>query len=186
MTHHSIDQIETARLRLRKPQSSDAEAIFTRYASDPMVTRYLGWPRHRTLTDTHEFLSFSASQWEKWPAGPFLIEDLASGRLLGSTGLDFTDRLRASTGYVLAQDSWGQGYASEALRAILDLSTQHQLEYLYALCHAVHIASRRVLERCGFSLEEGEGQRFPFPNLDPSAAQIACRYSVDPTRRSDP
>ena len=41
--------IETRRLLLRKPALSDAEAIFERYAADPVVTRYMSWPTHRTL-----------------------------------------------------------------------------------------------------------------------------------------
>ena len=52
-SHHIV---ETPRLRLRPPQPADAQAIFERYASDPRVTRYLGWPTHRTVGDTEDFL----------------------------------------------------------------------------------------------------------------------------------
>jgi RimJ/RimL family protein N-acetyltransferase len=36
---------------LRRPTLADAGAIFYRYASDPVVTRYLSWPTHRSRTE---------------------------------------------------------------------------------------------------------------------------------------
>ena len=78
--------METARLVLRRPGSADAEAIFSSYASDPEVTRYLAWPRHVTIEATHRFLEFSHQEWTRGPAGPYVIEDRSSGRLLGIPG----------------------------------------------------------------------------------------------------
>jgi hypothetical protein len=49
------------RLRLRRPQDSDAQAIFSTYANDVEVTRFLSWPRHLSLDDTQRFLNFSAN-----------------------------------------------------------------------------------------------------------------------------
>src|SRR4029453_12756253 len=94
--------IETSRLILRLPQMADAAAIFDRYAGDSEVTRFLGWPRHRTVRDTEAFLQFSAQQWEQWPAGPYLILSRVDHQLLGSTGLGFQSPHEAITGYVLA------------------------------------------------------------------------------------
>ena len=53
------ERIETARLILRRPRAADAPAIFSRYASDVEVTKYLAWRRHRQLSDTAAFLAFS-------------------------------------------------------------------------------------------------------------------------------
>ncbi len=39
----ALETIESARLVLQCPQQKDAEAIFLAYASDPVVTRYVGW-----------------------------------------------------------------------------------------------------------------------------------------------
>src|SRR6266540_1974384 len=97
-------QIETARLVLSRPENDDAETIFQRYANDPDVTRFLGWPRHQSVADTRAFLEFSAQEWERWPAGPYLIRSRDSGRLLGSTGFGFETADEAATGYVLATE----------------------------------------------------------------------------------
>jgi RimJ/RimL family protein N-acetyltransferase len=82
------ERFGTARLVLRKPTRADAEAIYHRYASDPQVTRFLGWPRHRMIDDTRAFLECSEAQWHQHPAGPYLIES-GAGVLLGSTALEF-------------------------------------------------------------------------------------------------
>ena len=94
--------IETPRLILRRPEAGDAAAMFARYASDSVVTRYLGWATHRAVDETRAFLSFSDAEWKRWPAGPYLICLRADGHLLGGTGLGFETPHRASTGYVLA------------------------------------------------------------------------------------
>ena len=167
--------IETSRLRLRKPHASDARAIFDRYSSDPRVTRYLGWPTHLTIDDTDAFLAFCHAEWARWPAGPLLIESRADGRLLGSTGLGFETPRQASTGYVLAHDAWGLGYATEALSAVRDHAAALGVERVYALCHPAHRASARVLEKCGFVSEGTLPGYAQFPNLAPGVpADVLC------------
>src|ERR1039458_2643767 len=78
--------IQTARLRLRKPEVTDAQAIFNRYASDPEVTRYLSWPTHLSLAETVAFLTWSDADWAQWPAGSYLVFSRNGDRLLGGTG----------------------------------------------------------------------------------------------------
>jgi ribosomal-protein-alanine N-acetyltransferase len=158
--------IQTARLVLRRPQRRDAEIIFSRYANDADVTRYLAWPRHRNLRDTLQFLEFSDNEWDHSPAGPYLIESRSSGRLIGSTGIEFETEYRASTGYVLARDAWGQGYASEALLGIVGVCGTLGLTRLHAIVHVEHAASRRVLEKCGFAQEGTLLRHTLFPNID--------------------
>jgi ribosomal-protein-alanine N-acetyltransferase len=161
------ERVETARLVLRRPLATDAEAIFARYASDPEVTRFLSFPTHRSLALTHAFLAWSDGEWDRWPAGPYLVEARAGGALLGSTGFAFESPQRASTGYVLARDAWGQGFATEALRAVVEVARTKELRRLQALCHPEHRPSWRVLEKCGFE-REGILRRYAeLPNFRP-------------------
>jgi [ribosomal protein S5]-alanine N-acetyltransferase len=173
-------QIETSRLILSAPSAEDAVSIFERYASDPDVTRYLGWPRHQSIADTEAFLKFSAAEWEQRPAGPYVIRARSDGRLLGGTGLGFegVDTSLAVTGYVLAKDAWGKGYATEALRAMIDVAQQIEVGRLYALCHTEHRASWRVLEKCGFARDAGWSRQAEFPNLAPGVRQDVVCYAL--------
>jgi ribosomal-protein-alanine N-acetyltransferase len=170
-------RLETTRLILRPPRHEDLDAIFARYASDVEVTRYVGFPRHISRADTEAFLDFSQSQWRRWPAGPMLIESRATGALLGSTGLDFETEYRASAGYVLARDSWGHGFATEALHAMVEFADTLGLQRLYALCHVHHVRSARVLERGGLQLEGTLRRHMVFPNMADLHAQDVLCYS---------
>ena len=113
---------ESERLIYRIPTLGDADDIFERYASDHTVGRYLAWPIHRSVAETQDFLRAATEEWERSPSGAYLIFARDSGNLIGGTGLHYETEHRASTGYVLAEDSWGRGYATEALRAMTNLS----------------------------------------------------------------
>lgn len=168
------EQLATSRLLLRMPATDDAEAIFSRYANDATVCRYVGWPRHTSLDDTMAFLDFSRTEWHRWPAGPYLI--LKDGELIGSTGLGFESSAVASTGYVLASAHWGKGFASEALRAMLSLANDLEVSCLFALCHPDHRPSRSVLEKAGFQRDSSRIDTL-FPNLNDGERAPAVRYS---------
>ena len=133
--------LTTERLRLRKPTMADAPAIFARYAGDFEVTRHLSWPRHASVEDTAAFLRWSEQVWSTHSAGPYLILDSA-GTVVGSTGLDIETPQRAATGYVLAGDTWGRGYATEAAVAMV------QLPATYRSVGCTRSAIRRTERRC--------------------------------------
>jgi RimJ/RimL family protein N-acetyltransferase len=156
-------------LRFRRPVLADAPEIFARYSSDPEVTKYLGWPRHQSVADAEMFVKFSDNEWANKPAGPLLIERIdsaagATGSLIGSTGLMWDGPATAAAGYVLARDAWGQGFATEALNAMIALADSLGVTRLSAQCHPEHESSQAVLQKCGFRLNA----RFvpaSFPNL---------------------
>jgi RimJ/RimL family protein N-acetyltransferase len=149
--------------------------VFSRYASDPDVTRYLAWPVHVSLDQTRAFLAFSDQEWSKWPVGPYLAFSRDDGRLVGGTGLAFETPDRAATGYVLAKDDWGRGFATEALGAMVEIARASGVSRLYALCHVDHRPSAHVLEKCGFTCEGTLRQYTEFPNLSPGKpADVLC------------
>src|SRR5262249_39177402 len=131
------ERVETARLVLQRPRPGDGEAIFRTYASDPEVTRYLGWPAHVAIEQTRGVRAFSDAEWNRWPAGPYLIFS-REGTLLGGTGLSFEARHCALTGYALARAFWGMGYATESLNAMVEVARTSGARVLYALCHVAH------------------------------------------------
>jgi len=176
------EHIETIRLVLRKPTAADAGAIYTRYSSDRDVTKYVGWPRHQSIEQTKAFLAFSETEWNRWPAGPYLIQRQIDGNLLGGTGFAFETPTVAATGYVLARDAWGHGYATEALSAIVVVARDLGVQRLYALSHANHQASIRVLEKCGFVLEGLLSRFADFPNLGSGQLEDCLRYAIVPDR----
>ena len=158
------EHIATSRLVLRRPHREDAQSVFDRYASDREATRYMSWPRHESVAQTHAFLDFSDAEWNRWPAGPYIIESREAREILGSTGFGFETPDIAVTGYILTRDAWGRGYATEALSAMCALAPSLGIRQLYALVHADHHASQHVLETCGNN-KSGPPFATTFPNL---------------------
>ena len=58
-------------------------------------------------------------------------------------------------GWLLVQDAWGKGYATEVAAALLAycFETLH-LQEVYGLCNPDNAATRRVMEKCGMHLAE--------------------------------
>ena len=92
--------------------------------------------------------------------------------LIGASGLVMETSDREATGYVLAQDAWGKGYATESLHAMIALAAEFKVARLYALCHVEHRASQRVLEKCGFQREGVLPRHSIFPNLSPEPLDV--------------
>jgi RimJ/RimL family protein N-acetyltransferase len=174
--------IETDRLLLRRPRASDAQAVFARYAADPAVTRFLGWRTHRSVVDTQLFLTCCDAEWQQSGIGPYLIQSREDGEILGSASLRLVSPQQAATGYLLAKDAWGQGYAPEALRAMRDLALRLGVIRLTAVCHPEHRASWRVMQKCGFTREGLLRAHAQFPNLAPGiASDVLCYAFVSDT-----
>lgn len=91
--------------------------------------------------------------------------------------MTFESSTVAATGYVLARDAWGHGYATEALASVVGVARQLGVRRLYALCHANHRASIHVLEKCGFVLEGFLAEFADFPNLGSGQREDCLRYA---------
>ena len=117
VTSHDLpERLETERLLLRWPTEADAAEIFARYASDPVVTKYLTWAPHKSVDDTLEFLESETNRRAPSSTGSFILRD--GGQLLGSIGCQ-VDKHIVQFGYCYARDAWGRGYATEAARAMV-------------------------------------------------------------------
>ena len=174
------EELFTNRLMMRKPTTADANAIFKRYAADPAVCEYLAWPRHQSVADTRAFIEFSNNEWRRMSVGPYLIFNRDGSQLYGSTGLEFQAGGEATTGYVLARDQWGKGYATEALIAMRDLAAELGTSRLFSYVHPDHQPSRHVLEKAGFKLEKRLSEMFEFPNLAPGKMLDVVSYAWTP------
>src|SRR5947209_2779084 len=115
--------LTTERLILRPFSASDFEDVHS-YASDPAVTRYTSFGPN-SPEDTREFLARceanAASTDEVYRNYNFAISLRESGRVIGGTGfaIDHPAHRGAELGYVLGQDHWGAGIATEAVTAVI-------------------------------------------------------------------
>jgi RimJ/RimL family protein N-acetyltransferase len=71
--------------------------------------------------------------------------------VIGACGFTQIDRHPPEIGYWLGAKFWGKGYATEAVRAVIDHAfTDLDCEALQSAARVTNPASRRVLEKCGF------------------------------------
>lgn len=171
------EHMESRRLCLRRPKLSDARALYE-FSSDQKVVQWLEWPKHASISTTEaEILSYQAL-WETANVYYWVIEKKAQNRVIGG----FACRIKgvhADLGFALKQNAWGQGYASEAGRLIVDwLVSLPSLERIAAVSAKANPASGRVLEKLGFQLAGVVPGFLTCPNAEPTQ-QDAGIYSID-------
>jgi len=147
-------RIETERLILRPLTIADLEDVWA-YASDPEVTRFTIFDYHTSRRTTQQWLesALASSAGENFLFG---IEHRVDGRVIGSCAIRAWNREHnlAEMGWALARAFWNQGYATEAVRALIGFGFEHlKLNRIQALCVPAHLASRRVMEKAGMKFE---------------------------------
>ncbi|MFQ5630184.1 MAG: GNAT family N-acetyltransferase [bacterium] len=147
------ETIRTPRLILRMPTLQDAEAIFSSYAQDAEITKYLTWRPHQNIEETKTFLRSRIAAWESKSEFSWVITIPPNNRAAGMVGLRISG-FRANFGYVLARACWGQGIMTEALKAVIDwVGRQKEIRRIWAVCDVENMASARVMEKCGLQKE---------------------------------
>jgi RimJ/RimL family protein N-acetyltransferase len=137
--------LETERLVLRAPRFEDAKRVAA-LANDRRVAE-------NTARIPHPYSLADAMDWigsvnRTAGAASFLIA--AGGEVIGACGLDLRNG-GPEIGYWLGAPFWGNGYATEAVRALIDHAFgEHGYPALHAGARISNPASRRVLEKCGF------------------------------------
>jgi len=147
------DSFETDRLILRPVARGDAHAIFTGYAQDPEVVRFLIWHPHRDLADTDSYIADCLSTPADKSRSYALIAR-EGGQLLGNFALRRPDLHRLDFGYVLARQYWGRGLMTEVLSlAARRAMRQSDIWRIGAVCDVENRASARVMEKVGLARE---------------------------------
>ncbi|TCO22284.1 aminoglycoside 6'-N-acetyltransferase [Kribbella steppae] len=145
--------LQTERLGLRRFTTADAQA-FAAYRSEPEVARYQSWDAPVSLADALELVE-DFGQGDPAVPGWFQYAIDLDGVLIGDLGLNLHDNLmQAELGFTLSPAYQGNGYATEAVRGLLDhLFIERDLHRVSAECDARNTASARLLERVGFRQE---------------------------------
>jgi RimJ/RimL family protein N-acetyltransferase len=147
--------IETERLILRTWKKEDARSYF-QINQDPMVIEFLRGPL--TMEQVNDFIPAVNSHGDKHGYTLWAAELKETGELMGFIGLNYTDweshfTPAVEVGWRLGSHYWGKGYATEALNALLNWAKKNiSRQYIIAFAPTQHVASQRVMEKCGMSL----------------------------------
>jgi ribosomal-protein-alanine N-acetyltransferase len=134
----------------------DLEEILQLVLGDAEVMRF--GDGLQTKEWAYQWLQRYIADYEKYGYGPYAIIEQNTGKMIGYCGLfyfpDINGKEEVEIGYRLAQSTWGQGYATEAARAVKDFAWNTlNLSRLVALIDPANIASIHVAKKLGMQYE---------------------------------
>jgi RimJ/RimL family protein N-acetyltransferase len=147
-----MSDLTTDRLLLRQWRDSDREP-FAALNADPEVMRYFPSVQPREDSDAlidRETALITDRGWGLWA-----VEVRETGEFIGFTGLavpTFEAKFLPGVeiGWRLAKGAWGNGYATEAARAVLDIGFGPAgLSEIISFTAATNVPSQRVMQRIG-------------------------------------
>lgn len=156
MTRTAATELESERLILRSFRLDDATAMYENWASDPAVTRYLGWLPHKCPNESQELIR----SWFKMAEDPGFYEwaiDLkgtcmVSPVLIGSIGgrLLFGEQKVFEVGYSIGTRWWNQGLTTEALQEVIRYMLEEVgVDEVRCEHDVLNPRSGSVMKRCG-------------------------------------
>ena len=135
----------TPSVRLRSVEDDDVEAFFDHQA-DPQAVDMAAFPAR----DRHQF----DAHWARLRGDDTLIVRTidADGQVAGNIG-SWQENGQQFLGYWIGREFWGRGVASQALALLMDEMSTRPL-HAHVVKH--NVGSIRVLEKCGFRLDDAE------------------------------
>lgn len=152
--------LTTVRLTLRPTRAGDLGAVAA-MIGDPFVMRHIGGQPH-AREDAWRRMLCGPGMWALLGYGYWVIERRADRAVIGQIGLaDFKRDMQPGIegipelGYMLAAAAHGQGYASEAVAAVLEWADEVlEAGQVVAIVDPGNVTSVRVLEKAGFAPPE--------------------------------
>ena len=153
-----MNNLETERLVLRNWQDGDAEELFLA-AKNPNVGPMCGWDPHK---DVSESLFSIRNILNSENCFALVLKE--TGKPVGSIELMTGEKSRLSAsdseaelGYWLGRPHWGQGLTTEAARLLLARCFgELGMKAVWGVHYEGNAASRRVMEKCGFTFHHSE------------------------------
>lgn len=154
MNHQGTAILHTERLVLRPFRLSDAADMFSNWASDPEVTKFLMWPTHKSVQVTEYVLNDWIPHYKEQDYYHWAIT--LQGLPIGSMAVVQHDDAvcKAHIGYCIGRQWWHQGIVSEALQRVINFLFD---EVGYQRIEARHDPrnphSGGVMKKCGMKYE---------------------------------
>jgi len=177
MNHKGTLIIKTGRLMLRPFKKGDVEDVYNNYGSDINITKYISWIPCDTIEKCENFINFNLKEYESNPkfySWAITLDDMIIGSVAIFNVNDENDS--GELGYSLGSRWWGNGYMTEATKAVIDYGfNEVGFNRIYASCHEENIASKKVMEKLSMTYEGllRDGQR----NLDNTYSNLLL-YAV--------
>lgn len=154
MSPSSLARLQTPRLVAERLEERH-HAELCRLLGDPRVGATLGGVR--SAGKAREILARHIDHWEQHGFGLWAFRDRAAGAFVGRGGLQHTmvtGREEVEVAWAVVPERWGAGLATEIASASLQAAFgELGLEAVVAYTMTSNAASRRVMEKAGFTYE---------------------------------
>ena len=140
-------KLETERLVLTPWELAFVPKMFTNWASDEIVTRYLPWDRHKNQEETKQIVL----QWMGEANYNWCILNKQNNEPIGSINVVKRNdsNFNCEVGYCLSRKNWNKGYMTEALKKVVEFLFDEGF-YKVELKHVIENgASGRVMQKAG-------------------------------------
>jgi [ribosomal protein S5]-alanine N-acetyltransferase len=147
--------METERTILTLLEQKDLPAM-REMAKEPDTFRYIRKLQVMTPEEYDRFLLLKLEQIRLGTGYHWAVWLKVNGTFIGAVNLNpIGSSTRLQIGCQLKRDSWGQGFASELTKRVLDFALNEiELRTVYGVFQKDNAVSRRLLEKLGFTLEE--------------------------------
>ena len=146
--------LETERLRLAPVARTDAELVYT-LMRDAEVMAFWDVPETDDSELVNAILESQVAANEQGQAIYWGMRTLSEEQFIGCCDLSAIDRWhkRGEIGFLLGREAWGQGYALEAMQAVVAYAALAGIRKLTARTHIGNRRSEQLLAKLGFTLE---------------------------------
>jgi ribosomal-protein-alanine N-acetyltransferase len=147
--------IETQRLCLRRFANEDVESVFRNWASDPQLQDAYGEPAYEKREDVKVWIDQAVQSYGKGAYRWAIIEQ-RSGECIGQIAFFLVDEKNqfCEIEYCIGRDFQRRGFAVEATRAVIDYGfARAHFHRIQICCRESNLASKGVIEKCGFVYE---------------------------------
>lgn len=139
-------ELVTERLTLSRPYLTDVENFYAAL-SDGEIFRYNAWAKHDNALETLAFVNNLMIRWDNG-ATEWTVRN-SDGEAMGIVCIR-----DGELGFWLGSKFHRKGYGSEAVAAAVAYAKECGVKKLTAVCHPENVASLKILERNGFSVEK--------------------------------
>lgn len=150
-----LPELEARRVRLRHPRPDDVEAVFAVFGNEHAM-RYWSHEAFERREQAETYLGEIDQGFADRTLFQWAVTEHGADELIGTVTLtEWSERnRRMEVGYMLHPVHWGKGYASEAVRTVLQFGfEQIGLHRVEAELDPRNEASARLLEKLGFQKE---------------------------------
>ena len=150
----AVPVLRTTRLELRGFHESDLDALAAMYA-DAETMRFIGTGAVLDRAETWRHIALHLGHWHLRGYGMWAVVERATAQLVGRVGLWHPEGwLALEAGWLVARDRWGEGFATEAARAVLTHAFDvFAIPHIVSFIHPDNTASIAVAIKIGEALE---------------------------------